>query len=338
MAALGTGLLSSCGQPGAPQPPSLEMPRAVQDLSASRKGNQVTLHWTSPTRFTDGRIIRHAGETEICRATGTAPAAKCERIAALPTELAMPAQPRAQMSFQDRLSTQDNGTVMYGVEVQNKYGRSVGLSNQVPISTAPALPPPSRLSTSVNENGITLTWGPIAAPAFPDLRFQYQVSRRGENEPTFAVIGTAPIDHSQFLDQTFEWEKRYEYRIDVVTESAAGKVLVEGDDSEPVSAFAHDVFPPAQPQEVQAVFSGAGQKPFIDLTWAPDLEPDLAGYNIYRHEEGSAAVKLNQQPITAPSFRDEHVEAGKTYYYSVSAVDVRGNESARSAETSEQVP
>ena len=31
-------LLTSCGTPGAPMPPSLELPRPVEDLAASRKG------------------------------------------------------------------------------------------------------------------------------------------------------------------------------------------------------------------------------------------------------------------------------------------------------------
>ena len=62
-----------------------------------------------------------------------------------------------------------------------------------------------------------------------------------------------------FLDQTFEWEKNYEYRATVVTVVAApGKpeVEVEGDDTPTVAVFAHDIFPPAVPTGLQAVFSG----------------------------------------------------------------------------------
>ena len=65
---------------------------------------------------------------------------------------------------------------------------------------------------------------------------------------------------------------------------------------------------------------------------------DLDGYNVYRHEEGSAPVKINAQPIRTPAYRDTNVVSGKTYFYSVSSVDVRGNESARSEEASETVP
>lgn len=65
---------------------------------------------------------------------------------------------------------------------------------------------------------------------------------------------------------------------------------------------------------------------------------DLDGYNIYRHEEGARPVKVNAEPVKTPAYRDAAVVSGKNYFYSVSAVDVRGNESARSEETSETVP
>jgi hypothetical protein len=42
--------------------------------------------------------------------------------------------------------------------------------------------------------------------------------------------------------------------------------------------------------------------------------------------------------VKTPAFRDAQVQTGKTYVYSVSAEDVRKNESDRSEETSETVP
>jgi len=68
----------------------------------------------------------------------------------------------------------------------------------------------------------------------------------------------------------------------------------------------------------------------------PDI--DLDGYNVYRREENSQAAKLNTAPIKTPAHRDTDVTSGKHYFYSVSAVDVRGNESARSEEAEENVP
>ena len=76
----------------------------------------------------------------------------------------------------------------------------------------------------------------------------------------------------------------------------------------------------------------------MDLIWAPDTDADLAGYNIYRHEEGAPPVKINSEVVKTPAFRDTTVAGDKKYFYSVSAVDLRGNESAHSEETSETVP
>jgi fibronectin type 3 domain-containing protein len=102
--------------------------------------------------------------------------------------------------------------------------------------------------------------------------------------------------------------------------------------------LAHDIFPPTVPSGLQAVFSGPGQQAFIDLIWAPVTDADLAGYNLYRREPGSTPEKLNSELLQAPAYRDMNVVKGRTYIYSVSAVDVRGNESVRSEETSESVP
>ena len=143
-----------------------------------------------------------------------------------------------------------------------------------------------------------------------------------------------------FADTTIEWQMHYEYWITPVTfwQNGGSKGEIEGEDSPVVSVFANDVFPPAVPTGLQAVSSGTAQQPFIDLTWTPSTEPDLAGYNVYRHVGSEAPVKINAELIKTPAFQDAHVQSGTKYFYSVSAVDLRANESAKSAETAETVP
>jgi hypothetical protein len=165
--------------------------------------------------------------------------------------------------------------------------------------------------------------------------------RRPAGSPAYiAITDIPPAPSGSYLDRTSGWEQKYEYRMTTVTLVHAHGLdaAVEGDDSTPVEVFTKDVYPPAQPVGLQAVFSSIGQKPFIDLTWAPNAEGDLAGYNVYRRVNGGAAEKLNKQPVAIPSYRDESVEAGRNYMYSVSAVDLRGNESPRSAEAAETAP
>jgi fibronectin type 3 domain-containing protein len=102
--------------------------------------------------------------------------------------------------------------------------------------------------------------------------------------------------------------------------------------------FAHDAFPPAIPSGLEAVFSGMIAHPAIDLTWTPNTEEDLAGYNVYRWMQGTSPVKVNTELMKTPAFHDGNVELGRIYFYAVSAVDLRGNESVKSKEASETVP
>ena len=143
-------------------------------------------------------------------------------------------------------------------------------------------------------------------------------------------------------DTSFEWEKTYTYWLTLVTlvpdSGGTNPTEVEGEDSPSVEVQAHDSFPPAAPTAVQAVASSSGGQSFVDLTWTPNDEADLVGYNVYRHESGGPPQKINAELVKTPAFRDSNVTAGGTYFYSVSAVDLRSNESGRSEENSESLP
>jgi len=89
---------------------------------------------------------------------------------------------------------------------------------------------------------------------------------------------------------------------------------------------------------LQAVYSGNHQQNFIDLTWAPNTEGDLAGYNVYRREDGGTFKRINSDLLKTPVFRDPEVTPGRQYFYSVTAVDFRNNESAKSEEAHEAIP
>ena len=354
-------LLAGCGTPGAPQPPSLELPVPVQDLSATRVGDKVTLTWTPPQRTTDGAGISRPGPTLICREINMTIMVQCAKVAAVGA-LAAAAKPSYVDILPSPLQKENaSGLASYAVEVENDRGRSAGLSNQVQVPLAPTLPPPPQVSAEVTAQGPVISWvvpldevdqvlAPEAQKARAPIAYDFRLYRRDASLPK-APAASLPVEGAyasprlpqpnfNVLDSTTEWEKTYFYRVVVVTTvKAQGKPIeIEGAPSDEVTVVTHDVFPPATPSGLQAVASGAGQPPFIDLTWAPNTESDLAGYNVYRHEAGQAPVKINDKPVAAPAYRDGNVERGHKYFYSVSALDLRGNESAKSGETSESVP
>jgi len=367
---LGCAVLVACGAPGVPVPPTLELARPVSDLRAARKGDNVYLVWTVPAKTVDRQTVRHPGPTRICRSLKIE-FHDCEKpVAEIPaSRFPLPsigsrkgrAATKVQASFTDaiprELQKEDpTAGLTYAVSVLNEGGRSAGLSNLVKVPSAPTLPPPEQFNARVDSDGVLLFWNcPPATNAEPNpaLRHRLRIYRR-ENYPrepgkqNDTSVGDVNFDTCaqnqqppQFLDQSFEWEKRYDYHAAVVTlvsETGKPEAEVEGDDTPVIQVFAHDIFPPAAPTGLQAVFSGVGQAPFVDLVWSPDTEADLTGYNIYRREEGAQGVKLNSEPVKTPAYRDTNMQSGRKYFYSVSAVDERGNESARSEEASEQVP
>jgi hypothetical protein len=233
----------------------------------------------------------------------------------------------------------------YAVHVLNRERRGAGLSNQVKVPLVRTLPPPRDFRAGVAKEGVVLSWTGDLVPVAPaDVHFIYRVYRRLEGSGEGVLAGEVPAgSETSFTvtDASIEWQKTYFYRAEAVTRIPGpnnSRLEVEGDDTPEIKVFANDVFPPAVPAALQAVFSGPGQKPFVDLVWAPVTDPDLAGYNVYRHEDGMSPVKLNTELVKAPAYRDESVTSGKKYFYSVSSVDVRGNESAKSEEASEAVP
>jgi hypothetical protein len=369
-------LMVGCAQTGQPLPPSLELPKPPSDLRASRKGNRVTLTWSEPTLTTDRQSVRYLGPTLVCRSSESEITVCGSPAATLPAPLNAaqkhtPRHPTSQKSdsphpapqtYTDTLPAamqQQNPSaeVTYAVEVLNPDSRGAGLSNRIHVPAIVTLPPPNDLSAELTGDGAVLTWTsagesqniPTAnfatnsATNSPSLELRYRVYRHDESTGKDAIAGEVPVGEpgpTHFTDSGFEWEKTYLYRITGVSiiKRPDSEIQVEGDDTPPVRIVAHDIFPPAAPTGLQAAFSGEGQKLFIDIIWAPVTNADLGGYNIFRSEDGGAAVKLNSELVKSPAYRDFAVTSGKTYTYSVSAVDVRGNESQRSEQTSEPVP
>ena len=356
-------LLTGCASVGPPRPPSLELPKQPSDLRATRKGDQVKLSWTIPTLTTDRERVRYLGKTRVCR-TLAATMKQCETPVG---EVAPPANfsaaskstaKKVTATFTDTLPAalqqgHPTGFATYAVEVQNMAGRSGGISNLAHVMLVPTLPPFSGFRAQAIDQGVSISWECSAASSRDrsEIKYLWRIYRREEGktgetriaqmDATGCLAGVGDEKDRSFRDKSIEWENTYFYRATVVSVvETAGRAAaeVEGDDTPEVKVFAHDIFPPAVPTGMQAVFSGVGQQAFIDLIWAPVTDADLEGYNVYRHEAGVAAVKVNAEPVKTPAFRDAQVVAGKTYFYSVSAVDERGNESARSEEASERVP
>jgi hypothetical protein len=92
------------------------------------------------------------------------------------------------------------------------------------------------------------------------------------------------------------------------------------------------------PQTVR--LSGTGSHDVI-LSWSASTTPGVMGYNVFRGRTsgGESSTPLNSTPIDDTTYTDEHVTAGATYYYVVTAVDSDGvTQIASSNEAAATVP
>lgn len=340
--------LAGCGVPGAPQPPSLDIPKPVNDLQATRKAGAVLLTWTEPTETTDGELIRKPGKMVVTRAASQG--GPFQTVTEMPLQPALREKQRPKASATDNIASliADPAApdfLFYRVTSVSRRETTSLPSNLVSVPAVATAPPPQSLTLGLVPRGVSIAFDLPSAQTLMRLNSQviYRVLRR-ENGPAAAQVSVAgelkPGQSLPMVDSTIEWEKKYDYWVRPITlwHSGSQQGEVEGDDSPTATILAHDTFPPAAPAGLQAVFSGLVERPAIDLTWTPNTEDDLAGYNVYRHTARAPPVKINSELVKTPAFHDGNVTLGENYFYSVSAVDLRGNESTRSAEASEAVP
>lgn len=365
VAALAVGLavapmLIGCGTPGAPQPPSLNLPDRVTNLAATRAGNQVSLSWAMPNRNTDKLLLKNglAIAVRICRKEGSG---ACDSVG---SELTF--APGADGNFTDTLpaalAAGPPRPLGYFVEIRNRNGRSAGLSNAAIVLAGEAPAPVTGLAAEVREQGVALRWVALSASAQGSsvIRLHRKLLTPPAGKPHEGLLAPTPepVDQSLLVDtcasagqagvcrafdKNIRFGQSYEYRAQRVARVTVADKTVElaGELSSPVRVEALDVFPPEVPTSLAAVATAGenGAAATIDLSWQPVTDTDLAGYAVYRREADATWQRISPTvPLVPPAFRDVQVQPGRTYHYAVSSIGQNGHESARSAETEETVP
>ncbi|MEW5691845.1 MAG: fibronectin type III domain-containing protein [Candidatus Hydrogenedentota bacterium] len=118
-------------------------------------------------------------------------------------------------------------------------------------------------------------------------------------------------------------------------DNATGSFAISstGNDNDPEGALDFiirpllDTTPPAIPQNLGVSNPGSGYS--LDINWTPDTDADLSYYKIYRSTLPTATYSFIKS-CTTNFYTDTPLLPGITYYYRVSAVDLKGNESEQS--------
>ncbi len=350
--------LVGCGMPGAPLPPSLNLPVPVTNLSAVRTGNQVALSWTMPTKTTDKVLLKGNISVRVCRNESSA--GPCVIAATLPFA------PGSSATFNDALSPElaagPPRVLTYFVELVNRKGRSAGISNSAEILAGEAPLAVENLNAEMSKNGVLLSWAPAPPEPSPTaVRLVRRLLSPSEKksdqgplaqpaEPLEQSLLVEPASHSDraphtCIDTSIRFGESYEYRAQRIARVTVGGSTLElaGPLSAPLRIDAINVFPPSAPKGLEAVATAGANNsgPAIDLSWLPNTETDLAGYIVYRRDSASSDAdwqRVSTEPVVGPGYHDSNVQPGRTYLYVVAAIDHDGHESARSAEASDTVP
>jgi hypothetical protein len=353
MLGLVAALTVGCANPGPPKPPSLYLPKLVNDLTAKRVGDTVELRFTAPSRTTDNLPLKAVAidgvfcrelDRKTCVAVGTA-----RPVTVGATSAGAPQ--REEVVWQDALPAELTAgkprLVGYRVEFFNAAGKSAGRS-EVAVAVAGAAPARvERLQVEGSRLGAVLQWKPEVA--HEDVLLQRErltpeavsssessSAKKAKAEPR--VVWMAANGVGRTLDATALPDVAYKYvavRRETLT-FGSRTLEMRSAPSGPVAFTLHEVYPPLAPTGLTAIGFFATNPdttagPFsVDLIWQPVTEPGLvaglAGYNVYREADG-ARKKLNAAIVALPSFHDATAVGSVRYRYSVTAVDGKGNES-----------
>jgi hypothetical protein len=332
--------LAGCANPGPPRPPSLHLPQPVGDLSAKRIGNIVELRFTVPSRSTDKlplrgtivqgemcREVEHQGCVVIGQKMDVAIAGSGRGHNTVVWHDALPAE----------LTTSRPRLLGYRVEFFSPAEHSAGKSNVAYAVAGEAPPPVEGLHAEGSRLGVVLRWS-MAANTQGNI-----VVRREEDAPKKAagkndvVLLAAHASHEEpdTLDTSAKLDVPYRYSaVRKLSMTLGGHVLtMQSEESASVTFTLQPIYPPPPPTGLAAEGYAKEAEYAVDLIWQPvdyaGLITKFAGYNIYRSGGGTGEMKtrLNAAPVPVPAFHDASAQRSTAYTYSVTAVDVGGNES-----------
>jgi hypothetical protein len=348
-----SALLAGCAAPGEPSPRRPPVPEAVKDLSAHQQGDGVVLDFTLPRTSTEDAPLAAPPTIEIYRGAppvaGAPPAPSALRLVdTVPGDTVSRYETGGRVTFTDPLARADleaNPGSLLGYIVRTRISakRASADSNAVVVRVYPAPGAIHDLTTTLTEHAIALVWTPpAAAPGATSLT--YRVYRR-EGQSSAAQSGQnlavlAETDMAAYSDAAFTFGPTYVYDVRAVAHFGAD--AVESGPASPLATVqAKDVFPPAPPEDVDAVVNPATPEApaSVELTWGISSEADLAGYVVFRSEQpDTQGERLTVGTLPSPALRDTSVLPGHMYYYRVEAVDNAGNESTLSPAVSVEVP
>jgi len=339
----------SCGKRGAPIPPRERVLQRI-DLEGFQRGNQVIISWKMPRTNAPLGNIQNISRADVYRLAEplTSPLQLSEEDFANRSTLIAALKitdgdfNSRILNYKDTLQFADQPVrLRYAIRFVNASGQKAAFSNAVVIEPASKIAAnPTGLTAEASQDAVRLEW---KAPETnidltkPVSIIGYNIYRSTSASQPGKLLNKTPWTGTSYSDEFFEFGKRYWYFVRAVS-AGVGNEPVESAESNVVEFAPKDVFPPSAPA---AITIGAAPGT-ISIFWAVNPEKDVVGYTLYRSTDRSQALD-KWSPIAAGllktnTFQDARVEAGKKYYYYLTATDTAGNISPPSEIVSETAP
>ena len=178
------------------------------------------------------------------------------------------------------------------------------------------VPTPLNVKAEDNKRGreIKITW---QRPQV-GLPFEYNIYR-SQTEGTLGSRIARGFVGEKYIDTKVNDNETYYYSV-VAVDTISRE---ESDPSSQVSAFSTDELPPDPPSNVRARAKDDGE---ITVSWNSVRNDKISSYAIYRHTS-SASIGTQRARVNKTSYTEFGLNGGVTYYYSIKAIDIAGNES-----------
>ncbi|HEY0031009.1 MAG TPA: hypothetical protein VGC65_09645 [Bacteroidia bacterium] len=241
--------------------------------------------------------------------------------------------PKTTLSYTDKnLQTGGHYYKLSTVDAAGNETFSPPVFSEIKDITPPAKP--QGLVSESAEGAITLKWQANTEKDLRGYHVQRSLKVNGNINSSYVNVTKEPITQITYTEQLSKnIRNEFVYRI-VAIDTCFNRSIP----SENTLAQMPDVISPLQPV-IKNITSDTLK---ANVSWLPNADIDIAGYNLYRALHGDtiviAKVNFSLIPASLSSYNDREVKPGAEYDYYLEATDSTGNNSKRSPAFYSKIP
>lgn len=331
--------LLSCGKKGPLKLEAEKLPLQVESFKLRQLGQEICLEWSFPGYLSDqesvfefeniGKILVYYSDKEIAENKF-----RKKSILLKKRKLDDLIQKEKTYFLKIPFKLKELNDKIHYFALRYYYGKKKSpLSTIRSIKTIVPVKPISDLTVLRENKVIKLKWTKPGLDrsgnkikkiaGYKVYRKVVGVEETGEQEEDFTLLNKDALLYEYYEDSDTGMDGEYSYYV-----SVTGSAAIESEPSNTAVLELTDVFPPEPPQNL-VVFK---HKDHMFITWEKTGEKDFSHYVVYRKSDRlkNEELKPIAGKVSDNYYKDSKVNAGVTYFYCITAVDDKDNESKRS--------